>query len=313
MSRPAPHRVVPLNLISTPVPVLNTLGLDTRVGLSSDDPVGGRRPSEAFAVYLTIYGADGRRLERVELGEVPPHRRRMFDISAVTRTRVAKDDHLTVVHRVPRRLLGAHATPDDLVELTPEEAEFSMYRSLIEYSLPGGGDGSVIYETPPGLNVRRPGRPASTTLTFTSKIALSEAVSTYVVVVNYSMDASYRTGAAWTFALFGSSGQPVGSGRLGVGPFQVAVVDVRAHLVPGTLAERPRAVDELACFGFVGYSDAAALIPLVVQVAPSLGGVAVEHTHPAQAYTVPARAEQTGVLKMRALAAWKARLGEATR
>jgi hypothetical protein len=300
-----------LNLISTPIPVLNSLGLDTRVGLSSDDPVGGRRPSEAFEAYLTIYAPDGRRLERVELGEIPPHRRRTFDISSMTRTRVPHDDHLTVVHRIPQRLLRG-AGPDAAVELAPDDADFAMYRSLIEYSLPGGGSGSVIYETPPGLNVRRPGRPLSTTLTFTSKVALSEAVGTYVVVTNYSMDPAYTTTAAWTFALFAPSGERVGSGHRAVRPFTVAVIDARAELVAGA-AVAHRAIDELACFGFVGYSDDAALIPVVLQVAPSLGGVAIEHTHPAQAYTVPARADQASVLKLRALAAWRKRLAEISR
>src|SRR5437870_4221965 len=93
-----------LNLISTPVPVLNTLGLDLTVGLSSDDPVVGRHPSEPYLAYLTIYSPEGKRLDRITLGEIAPHRRRFFYISELTRRVVPSGDHLVIVHRVPLRL-----------------------------------------------------------------------------------------------------------------------------------------------------------------------------------------------------------------
>ena len=51
-----------LDLVSTPIPVLNRYGLDVSVGLSSEDPIGGRRASEAFEAFLTTYAPDGRKL-----------------------------------------------------------------------------------------------------------------------------------------------------------------------------------------------------------------------------------------------------------
>ena len=39
------------------------------------------------------------------MGEIPPSRRRLFDISSITRRLVPHLDHLVVVHRVPLRLL----------------------------------------------------------------------------------------------------------------------------------------------------------------------------------------------------------------
>src|SRR5438552_1682194 len=166
-----------LNLISTPIPVLNSLGLDVAVGLSSEDPIGGRRPSEAFEAFLSIYGADGRLIERRHLGEIPPHRRRSFDVTALTRPFV-KDDHLVVAHRIPARLLAAGRDPEDVVELSSEDAEFAMYRSVVQYAFPGGSNGSVIYETPPNFNVPRPGRAPASTLTFTPKMVVSDDVET---------------------------------------------------------------------------------------------------------------------------------------
>ena len=56
-----------LNLISTPIPVLNSLGLELSVGLSSEDPVVGRSPNETFLAYLTVYSPEGKRLDLVSL------------------------------------------------------------------------------------------------------------------------------------------------------------------------------------------------------------------------------------------------------
>ena len=52
-------RISPLNLISTPMAVLNTVGVDLRVGLSSEDPMVGRNPSEPYEAYLSIYSPEG--------------------------------------------------------------------------------------------------------------------------------------------------------------------------------------------------------------------------------------------------------------
>jgi hypothetical protein len=61
----------------------------------------------------------------------------------------------------------------------------------------------------------------------------------------------------------------------------------------------------------VGYSTDAAMIPLILTLAPGRGSVSVEHTHPAQAYTLPARAEDKHKVKGRAVTLWKARLDAA--
>jgi hypothetical protein len=296
-----------LNLISTPIPVLNSLGLDLAVGLSSEDPIGGRRPSEAFEAFASIYGADGRLVERRHLGQIPPHRRRMFDLTAVTRPLV-KDDHLVVAHRIPARLLAGGRDPDAVVELDASDADFAMYRSLVQYSFPGGSHGSVIYETPPNFNVSRPGRAPASTLTFTSKITVSADVETALALIHYSTDPAYARAARYAYVLFGSDGDRVGAGAVTVAPFTVGLVRVRDALAPGTLARCASADDGLAWLGYVGYSTDAALIPLILTIAPRRGSVSVEHTHPAQAYTLPAKPEDKHKVKARAVALWAERM-----
>ena len=106
-----------LNLISTPVPVLNSLGLELSVGLSSEDPVVGRRPSEPYRAYLSVYSPEGKWLNRCDLSEIPPNRRRLFPLSALTRELVPAGDHLVVVHRVPARLVAQAGALDEPLEL----------------------------------------------------------------------------------------------------------------------------------------------------------------------------------------------------
>ncbi len=295
-----------LDLISTPIPVLDGYGLDVAVGLSSEDPIGGRRASEPFAAFLTTYAADGRRLDRADLGDIPASRRRMIDVTAITRARCPGENHLVVAHRVPRRLLDGHA-PEDVVELTREDAEFAMYRSLVQYSVPGGGNGSVIYETPPGLNTPRPGRPGPTTLTFTSKVIASEQVTTAIVLMNYSLDPAYAVSARYRYAIFAPDGAEVAAGTVVLPPFTVRVVDVRDVVPARVCAAHVDPADGLTWMTYVGYCRDTVVIPLIVTLAPALGAVAVEHTHPAQAYTLPARPEDKHKVKSRAVAQWAAR------
>lgn len=294
-------KVTLLNLISTPVPVLNSLGLETSVGLSSEDPVGGRHPSETYQGYLTIYSPEGTFVDRLLLGEIPPHRRRLFRVSRLLQNYFPQRDHLVVVHRIPQRFLSAGRLPEDTVELSPVEGDYGMFRTLVQYSFPGGANGSVIYETPSGLNTRRPGRPPSNTLTFTSKILLSKTVNSYLALLYYSVDPAFDLTARYQFHLFAEEGQRVASGLREFRPFTVQLIDSKE-----TIPIDP--VDRLACFSFVGYSSDGILIPLILNLDTDKGreAVAVEHTHPAQSYTYPFRPQDKQKLKVRAVQQWKA-------
>ena len=300
-----------LNLISTPIPVVNSLGLDVAVGLSSDDPIGNRRASEAFEAYLTVYRPDGTLAERVHLGEIPPARRQLFDVTAITRRSCPGDDHLVVAHRIPRRLLGGHA-PEDVVEVTPEDGDFAMYRSLVQYSYPGRANGSVIYETPPNFNVPRPGRAPASTLTFTSKVVVGAGVTTGIVLMNYSVDAGYAVTADYRFAFFAADGSRVATGTVTVPPFTARIIDAAQAIPAAAAAESRDSRDGLGWFTYVGLCRNTAVIPLILTMSPDRGAIAVEHTHPAQAYTLPARPEDKHKVKSRALGLWSALLAEET-
>ena len=275
--------VSPLNLISTPVAVLNSLGLNLRVGLSSEDAMVGRTPSEPYEAYLSIYSPEGPLLERMHLGQISPSRRRFFDVSSLTRNLVPELDHLTVVHRVPSRLLSSATNVEDQLNMS-SIPDYSLFRSLVEYSFPQGGNGSVIYETPPGLNGGASVGKSSNTFTFTSKMVLSESVNTYAILIHYSVDPSYANIANFNFALYSLSGEQVVSDSVAIGPFSVKVLDIGRTIPEHVVKSMKDPQDGLAAFSFVGYSDDASILVVIMNASSSLGAVALEHTHPYQTY-----------------------------
>ena len=293
-----------LHLISTPVPVLNSLGVETSIGLSSEDPMGGRRPSESYQAYLSIYSPDGRFFKRLSLGEILPRRRKLVKISDLTRP-YFKEDHLTVMHRIPSRLLLEGRAPEDAVELTEEEADYVMFRGFVQYSYPGGGNGSVIYETPQGLNARTPGRPIPSTLTFTAQAVLSRSVNACFVLIYYSVNPDYDVVADYRYSFFAPTGKIIAGGTRKLQPFTVQVIDAKEVIPPGLLQEHADPADGLACFGFTGYTTDGIVMPIILSVDPERRAVAVEHTHPPQSYTIPARSEDKYKWKGRAISKWK--------
>lgn len=304
-------RVSLLNLISTPVAVLNSLGLDLRVGLSSEDPTTLNRPSEHYRAFLTTYSPEGVFLDRTDLGEIPPNRRRYFDVTNITRQFVPNSDHLAVVHRVPSSLLSQVSRVEDEIELA-EEPTYTLFRSLVEYSYPHGGNGALVYETPHGLNSgARGGRPPST-LTFTCQAVLSDVVNTYAILIHYSVDPAYSSVVSYNFALYSMSGEQVASDSIALGPFSINLLDM-ARIIPQKLVDQERdSRDGLSTFTFVGYCESAVLPTIFVNAAPSLGAVAVEHTHPPQGYLYPHDPGQRNKIKSAAQAAWKSLISAAT-
>jgi hypothetical protein len=292
-----------LDLISTPMPVLNSLGLNLKVGLSSDDPVAGRSPSESYEAYLSIYSPRGELLERQHLGQIPPNRRRLFDISAISRKLVPSENHLVVAHRIPSRLAPEIERIEDPVEIK-EERDYSMFRGLVEYSFPEGGNGSVIYETPPRLNAgTRKG--SSNTLSFTSQTVLSDLVKSYMVLIHYSVNPSYDSSATFGYTFNSFDGEIAHSDTVTIAPFGIHVLDV-GSLIPANIIQREKDQgDGLAAFNFVGYSEDASFMVLIFNVTPSIGSVALEHTHPAQSYLFPGRLDHRRDLKSTAQGAWK--------
>ena len=293
-----------LNLISTPIPVLNTLGLDLRVGLSSEDPMVVRHPSEPYEAYMSTYSVEGLLLARKHLGQIPTNRRVFFDISGQTRDLVPALDHLSVIHRVPSRMVSQVSSIEDEVEIQ-KEPDYSFFRSLVEYSYPQGGNGSVIYETPPRLNTLKSGGRSSNTFTFTCQTVVSEIVNTNVVLLHYSVDKDYSRVANYHFAVHTLSGERVITDHVTVGPFAIRVLDM-GQIIPKPIIEREKdPQDGQSSFTFVGYSEDAALMVVVLNTAPSLGAVAVEHTHPFQTYLLPWDSNYQRTAKADAQRGWK--------
>ena len=144
-------RVSLLNLMSTTIPVLNSLGLRLRVGLSSEDPMVGRNATEAYDAFFSVYSPEGLLIDRIHVGQIPPSRRRFFDVNDTVQHLVYSVDHLVVAHRIPSRMLASGVKVEDELDMTVQP-DYSLFRSLVEYSFAEGGNGSVIYETPFGLN-----------------------------------------------------------------------------------------------------------------------------------------------------------------
>ena len=213
-------RVSLLNLISTPIPVLNTVGLELAVGLSSESPSMRDTSADPLHAYLTIYSPKGERLERRYLGEIPPRRRRLIPLSPITREVVPDGDHLVVVHRIPASMLDRANDLDSPVEMD-HRPEFPMWRALIQYSYAGKSNGSVVYETPPMMNVIKPGAPPSKTLTFSSKILLSSQVNTFVIPIHYSMDPSYSRTCKFHYMLLDPAGRLVLKKSVALNSFSV--------------------------------------------------------------------------------------------
>lgn len=281
--------------------VLNSLGLNLRVGLSSDDPMVGRSDSEPYEVYLSIYSPEGSLLQRPHIGHIPANRRRYFDVSQVTRELVPQLDHLAVVHRIPSSLASRLSDPGEEIDVAKKQ-DYSLFRSTVEYSYPSAGNGSVIYETTPRLN---DGQRSSNSFTFTCQTVISELVNTHVILINSSVNPTYSTIANFTYGFHSTSGELVWTDNVSLGPFGVKILDV-AESIPAAVVSRERdPEDGVAAFTFIAYSEEAAVTVLLVNAAPSLGAVAVEHTHPPQAYLFPYNAEYKRTGKEDARQAWK--------
>lgn len=289
-----------LDLISTPVPVLAGRDLHTVVGVSGDDPLVLRHASETFRVLVSVYDTDGCLADRIELDPVGPGQRRLIDVSELLAPRGFDADVLAVVHRVPVSI--APPGTDPTIDVPAESApSYEMYRSLVQLGVPGGGRGGVIYETPPRMNDNRGRTRPATALMFTSKVAIGARTTTLICALNPSLDPAYRSVAPLRMQLFRADGTLAGQHETSVGPFGVATVDA-AEVLRDPAA---RHEDGWRNHSVTAWSSAAALVFLVITLAD--GQVAVEHTHPPQAYLLPDEEPKRFAIKNAAIAAWDRR------
>ena len=299
-------RVALLNLISTPAAVLPRSGLELSMGLSSEDPMVGRHPSEPYDAYLSVYAPDGAFAERLALGTIAPNRRWLLNVSSLVRPLGFQDDHLVVLHRVPSALAERFGTLEEPVEL-PDETDYGFFRAYVQYGYPdgGGAHGGVIYEIPHRFNEPGPGGRPSAVLTFTTKIVLSEAVETSVVLLNCSTDPRYRTTAEYRYAVYTGAGLPAAGGVCRVGPFAAARLELRQAIPARVVADVQDPDDGFSHFCFYGICENAAVAVLVLNLAPALRGVSLEHTHPTQGYLMASAPEDQQRIKREAIAGWR--------
>jgi hypothetical protein len=283
-----------------------------------------RHRSQRYDAYLTVYSHDGQLLRRVELGVIPPCRRRLVDLSQILTQDATGGDHLTVVHRVPERLrrrprylprigrarlakeldILQSVMPEEPIRVTPA-MDYSFFRSYIEYSFEGGasGNGSVIYEMPPKLNESK--ERLSNTLTFTTKVWLSSAVNTYLVLMNCSTNPAYTHTAEYAYGFYDPHGTRLASGQVRIRPFTVSILDAKRLIPPEALARSADPEDGVTTLSFVGCSTDTAMPILVLNLDHERRGVSVEHTHPAQAYLMPSDGPKAkGRIKSGAVERW---------
>lgn len=293
-----------LDLCSTPVAILPDAGLRTLVGLSAIDPLTERHVGESFRVWLTVYDAAGKRVARNEIATLSAGERRMFDIGAMAQESAGAGNRLACIHRIPVSLCPPGQDPDRDAPDGVGPEDYDLYRAVVQYALPGGGNGSVVYEAPPFFNDDRIRRRPSETLSFTSKIVVSKALDTLLCVIHYSQNPDYRTAARYRVQLLDSVGEVVVRDEFELGPFTATVISIRSALEKaGTTFDN----EEIANYSLVAWSKDAALIPLIIQQAPHAGAVAIEHAHPAQAFLMPADAATRNQLKAAAIRQWDAR------
>ena len=83
-------------------------------------------------------------------------------------------------------------------------------------------------------------------------------------------------------------------------------------MIPEDIALREQdPEDGVSAFTLIGYSEDASIISLLVNTAPALGGVAVEHTHPPQTYLFPYDPSEQRRVKTAARAEWRSILSAA--
>ena len=299
-------RVALLNLISTPAAVLPTLGLELAMGLSSEDPMVERHPSEPYDAYLSVYAPDGTFARRLALGQIPPHRRGFFLVSKLLEPFGFQENHLVVAHRVPRSLTGRSGDVAEPVEL-PDGLDYGFFRAYVQYAYPGSGGahGGLVYEIPHRFNEPLEGRPSPVVLTFTTKIVLSDVVSTSIVLIHCSTDPGYTATAHYAYAIHAGDGSRVAVGQCAVPAFAVRVLDLRALIPHDAVLQTRDPQDGLSHFCLYGICEDAAVAVLVLNLAPALNGVSIEHTHPTQGYLMPFVAEDRQRLKRQAVAAWR--------
>jgi hypothetical protein len=287
-----------LDLISTPVAVLNATALETRAGLSGDDPLCERMQGDRLRVFVSWFDPEGTFAERRELEPIGPGERRMLNLSAPARERFGDRNVLAIIHRVPSSICPPGRDPEKTEIGGAPGEDFDLLRVMVEYGFPGRGRGAVIYEKPPGINGAR--RKTQSALILSSKIAVSQQQDTRMLLLNVSENFVYRDAVNVRARLFAADGRAVAAHEISVAPFSSALVSIRDWVVRAGEPVR----EEIATYSVVAWSMEGALIPLFLQTHEAIGSVSVEHSNPPQVYLLPTSQAERFRIKNQAVAYW---------
>ena len=119
------------------------------------------------------------------------------------------------------------------------------------------------------------------------------------------MDPTYSNIASYEFAVHSESGEIVATNQVQIAPFSIKVLDMSQIIPKEIVASHQDPRDGRSSFTFVGNSETAAIPVMVINSAPSLAAVAVEHTHPPQTYLFPWDSSYQREAKTSAQKSWK--------
>lgn len=258
-----------LHLVSTPIAIMAKHGLRTYAGVTGDDPLNVRNIGTTYLVLLSIY-CKGQLVGRIMAGFVRAHEHYFINLDdEIAKQGWSDTATLCVVHRIPTQYLSGDRLNDTPV--TQTHKDFSMYRTVVQYAVDGGGMGSVIYETPPNLNMtgKKPHF-----LSFSNKIYLHPENDSLLTFLNYSVSSDYTQAADVKIEFRDEAGTCIGNHSLTVPAMDFSCIRVSDIL---SFVTSP-------FVSFTVASVTSALIPLSVVVHRPTGGVSVEHSHPPQEY-----------------------------
>jgi len=257
----------PLNISSTPVAILSSLGLKTSVGISSDDPKKERNLSLEFYIVLSLYN-NSKLVSRKIIDTLKPNSHKFYYIDEeIMKLNLKSKPDFCVLHRVPTTLMSLMKIPD-FIELD-EHPDFDMYRMVVQYTSKKNSMGSVIYETPPNFNQNK-----GDFLSFSNKIYLTNDVKNNLIFINYSTNRTFDSTANVSISIYNSSGLKLKTEDIKIKPFSFGSLNINNL----KLKTKERLLT------FTAIADNLSLIPLSLINCISNGGISIEHSHPPQAY-----------------------------
>lgn len=258
-----------LHLASTPVAIMARYGLTTYVGVSSDDPTNIRNKGEKLTVILSAY-AQSKLIGRVKIFELNVNEHRFVCLDdELRKLDWDSDTTLCVIHRVPTVLLETTAINQNEANTN---FDYSMYRTVVQYTYKEKGKAGVIYETPPNFNMvgRKPHF-----LAFSNMLYLHHQVENYLVFINYSVSQEYSQVANVKIKFNNIKGEKIVNKEIAVNPFDCSCLNIN---------QISELSNESLFASYTAATTSSALIPLSILVNANNGGISVEHSHPPQEY-----------------------------